>query len=157
MIESLYKQYYRELLYWCSSMTDNVQTAEELVQEAFLRAMLHQELLENMKEYQCRSWLYQTVKHLYVDRLRHHHRETVSDELPETVNCPEVLDRVEWELLFESLPDQEGMIAALRYLEGYTSVQIGEILGIPPGTVRCKLSSARNHMKKALGGKRNVR
>ena len=87
MIEELYRKYHQELLGWCESMTGNLQTAEELVQEAFLRAMLHESILHNLLDYQCRSWL------------------------------------------------------CYRYL----------------GTVRSKLSSARKHIKEALGGKNYVR
>ena len=44
MIEELYKKYYEELINWCHSMTGNLYTAEELVHEAFLRAMLHEDI-----------------------------------------------------------------------------------------------------------------
>ena len=67
MIEELYKKYYEELINWCHSMTGNLYTAEELVHEAFLRAMLHEDTLSTLKEQQSRSWLYRTVKNLYVD------------------------------------------------------------------------------------------
>lgn len=153
MIEELYEQYHRELLGWCQSMTGNPQTAEELVQEAFLRAMLHVNLLSNLKEYQRRSWLYRTIKNLYVDRLRHTCLETIAEELPQRQKRQEEMDALEWEGLLDSLPDSEGVIFAMRYLEGYNSVQIGRMLSLPPGTVRCKLSSARKHLKQALGGK----
>ena len=66
MIEELYKKYYEELINWCHSMTGNLYTAEELVHEAFLRAMLHEDTLSTLKEQQSRSWLYRTVKNLYV-------------------------------------------------------------------------------------------
>lgn len=62
MIEELYKKYYEELINWCHSMTGNLYTAEELVHEAFLRAMLHEDTLSTLKEQQSRSWLYRTVK-----------------------------------------------------------------------------------------------
>ena len=142
MIEELYKKYYQELSNWCHSMTGNRYTAEELVHEAFLRAMLHKDTLSILKEEQSRSWLYRTVKNLYVDRCR----QIDSGELV----------RLEWEQLLETLPDQEGVIFSLRYLEGYNSRQIGEILSLPPGTVRSKLSSARQHLKRILGGENYV-
>ncbi len=71
MIEELYKKYHQELIGWCRNMTGNLHTAEELVQEAFLRAMLHEGVLASLQDQQCRSWLYRTVKNLYVDRVRH--------------------------------------------------------------------------------------
>ncbi|MGN0400743.1 MAG: RNA polymerase sigma factor [Acetatifactor sp.] len=152
MIEELYKKYHQELIGWCHNMTGNLHTAEELVQEAFLRAMLHEDILAALQEQQCRSWLYRTIKNLYVDRVRHGSKETIVGEFPQQQKYPEEIVRLEWEQLLETLPNMEGVIFSLRYLEGYNSNQIGEILSLPPGTVRSTLSSARQHLKKALGG-----
>jgi len=63
---------------------------------------------------------------------------------------------VEWKEILAELPGVEGVIFTLRYLEGYNSNQIGKMLSLPPGTVRFKLSSARQHLKKTLGGKKYV-
>lgn len=157
MIEELYKKYHQELLGWCESMTGNLQTAEELVQEAFLRAMLHESVLHDLRDYQCRSWLYRTIKNLFVDRLRHNHREVIPEEFPESIIKQQEMNVIEWEMLLNALPDGEGVIFHLRYMDGYNSSQIGEVLSLPPSTVRSKLSSARKHIKEALGGKIYVR
>ena len=156
MIEELYKKYHQELIGWCHSMTGNLHTAEELVQEAFLRAMLHEDILTTLQEQQSRSWLYRTIKNLYVDRIRHGSKETIVEEFPQQQKYSEEIARLEWDQLLETLPDLEGVIFSLRYLEGYNSNQIGEILSIPPGTVRFKLSSARQHLKESLGGQKYV-
>ncbi|MGN0387443.1 MAG: RNA polymerase sigma factor [Suilimivivens sp.] len=153
MIEKLYEKYHQELVKWCQGMTDSFQTAEELVQEAFLRAMLFEELLTMLDEGQRRSWLYRTVKNMYIDRIRHFSRETITEILPEKQKEPEELREAEWKDLLDSLPDIEGMLFSMRYLEGYNSRQIGEMLSLPPGTVRSKLSSARKHLKDVIGGK----
>lgn len=157
MIEELYLKYHRELLGWCESMTGNLQTAEELVQETFLRAMLHESVLHNLQDYQCRSWLYRTMKNLYVDRFRHNRKEVIPEEFPESIIRPQEMEVVEWEMLLDSLPQEEGVIFHLRYMEGYNSSQIGQVLSLSPSTVRSKLSSARKHIKETLGGKKYVR
>ena len=156
MIKELYEKYYQELIGWSRNMAGNQYTAEELVQEAFLRAMLHEEILANLQDQQRRSWLYRTIKNLYVDRVRHRSKETIVEEFPVQQQYSEEIIRFEWDELLETLPDMEGVIFSLRYLEGYNSKQIGEILSLPPGTVRFKLSSARQHLKEALGGKKDV-
>ena len=156
MIEKLYRQYHQELLGWCQSMTGNQHTAEELIQEAFLRAMLHEEILANLQDYQCRSWLYRTIKNLYVDRIRHGSKEEIVDDFSQHQTCSEEISLVEWDELLESLPDLEGVIFSMCYLDGYNSNQIGELLSLPPGTVRFKLSLARQHLKESLGGKKHV-
>ena len=153
MIEELYKKYHQELTSWCYHMTGNLHTAEELVQEAFLRAMLHEDTLAVLQEQQCRSWLYRTIKNLHVDRIRHGSKETIVEEFSQQQQYSEEILRLEWDQLLETLPDLEGVIFSLRYLEGYHSKQIGEILSIPSGTVRFKLSLARQHLKEVLGGK----
>lgn len=157
MIEELYMKYHQELLGWCESMTGNLQTAEELVQEAFLRAMLHESVLHNLQDYQCRSWLYRTMKNLYVDRFRHNRKEVIAEEFPESIISPQEMEVVEWKMLLNSLPEEEGVIFYLRYMEGYNSSQIGQVLSLPASTVRSKLSSAKKNIREALGGKKYAR
>lgn len=157
MIEKLYSGCQKELLHFALSMTGgNVDFAEELVQEAFLRAMLHKELLSELEEGQQKSWLYRTVKNAYVDRIRHNAFEQVTSDIPEVLQESEAYTDLEWQELLKALPDLEGVLFQMRYLEGYNSKQIGELFHLPPGTVRSKLSLARKHLKILIGGKKNV-
>ncbi|MDE6815027.1 MAG: hypothetical protein K2P71_03215, partial [Lachnospiraceae bacterium] len=48
MIDELYDALYGELNGWCASMTGSRTLAEDLIQEAFLRALMNAELLENL-------------------------------------------------------------------------------------------------------------
>ena len=153
MIEELFSTYHQELLHWCSRLTGNLHTAEEIVQETFLRAVLHEELLMSLQEKQRRAWLYRTSKNVYIDRVRHGSREISAEDFSGQAKTTEELSMFEWTDLLDTLPELEGVIFALRYLEGYNSNQISEILSIPAGTVRYKLSSARQHLKKLLGGR----
>lgn len=156
MIEELYTSYHNELVKWCQTMTDSHELAEELVQEAYLRAMLHQDILEMLQEKQRRAWLYRTVKNLYIDNIRHRSFEDVVEDVPENVEEPHEFTEFEWIKLLESLPDIEGVLFSLRYLQGYNSNQLGRMFNLPPGTVRSKLSSARKHLRQSIGGKNNV-
>lgn len=154
MIAKLYEKYYIELVRWCQGMTGNLQTAEELVQETYLRALNHADSLALLDEKQCRAWLYRTTKNLYVDQVRHRSREMIVCEPPDGMSWSQEMEELEWIDLLDSLPDQEGQIFVMRYLLGYNSGQIGKMLSMPPGTVRFKLSSARKHLRELIGGKR---
>ena len=156
MIEELYTSYHNELVKWCQTMTDSHELAEELVQEAYLRAMLHQDMLEMLQEKQRRAWLYRTVKNLYIDNIRHRSFEDVVEDVPENVEEPQEFTEFEWIKLLESLPDIEGVLFSLRYLQGYNSNQLGRMFNLPPGTVRSKLSSAKKHLRQSIGGKNDV-
>lgn len=156
MIEELYEVYYKELIRWSQTMTGNLGLSEELVQEAFMRALLNREVLAGLKEEQCRAWLYRTVKNLYVDYTRRSRRESVMETVPEQVTEDAEITELEWQELLASLPDEEGLLFTMRYLQGYNSKQLGEFFDMPPGTVRSKLSSARKHLRDAIGGKKYV-
>lgn len=153
MIEKLYKRYSQELVRWCSLMTKDSQLSEELVQETFLRAMQNNEILSTLDEKQQRSWLYRTTKNLYTDYLRHSRFEAEVEKILENAEYASETDNIEWQQLIDLLPDIEGLLFTMRYLQGYNSNQIGKMFSMPSGTVRSKLSSARRHLREMLGGK----
>lgn len=70
MLEELYKIYRSELIHWCTGMTHNRNAAEDLVQEAFYKALQNEELLTTMDLPQRRAWLYRVTKNLFVDHTR---------------------------------------------------------------------------------------
>ena len=154
MIEQLYNAYYEELIRWCSSMTRDPVLSQDLVQEAFLRALTNEELLESLQEKQARAWLYRTIRNLYVDWVRHGAFEMAVDTVPQQHRNMQELDEVDYGQLIAQLPEEEGMLFVMRYQEGYNSVELGRFFGLPPGTVRAKLSSARKHLRLALGNER---
>ena len=153
MLEALYRDYRDELICWCSTMTQDRSTAEDLVQEAFWKAMNHEAMLQTMSVSQCRAWLYQVVKNLFIDRTRHAVYEAVMDELPETADdeffLPHTILLSAQELL-RRLPEDERVLFVLRYIEGYNSTELGKLFSLSPGAVRAKLFSARQHLKKEL-------
>lgn len=75
-------------------------------------------------------------------------RETV----PDSGSWCREIEETEWRCLLEDLPEEEGRVFVMRYLMGYNSRQIGELLSLPPGTVRYKLSSARKRLRIMIGG-----
>lgn len=152
MIEQLYRLFQKELTEWCSLMTGDRSTAEDLVQEAFLRALANIALLSTLNEKQQRSWMYRTVKNLYLDKIRRSSPETLTDEIPEQGREAPGYAQSDYRMLLATLPEQERTLFILRYLQGYTSEELGRIFSQPPGTIRSRLSSARKQLKNALKG-----
>ena len=106
MIEDLYEKYHAELIRWCRRMTQNESAAEDLVQEAFYRALHHTQELDGMDLAQGRAWLYRTVKNLFVDRFRRERREAVMAELPEEARYTDY-GELENAQLLSGLPEEE--------------------------------------------------
>lgn len=150
MIDELYDSLYQELTGWCTAMTGNKTVAEDLVQEAFLRALINGELLEGMDAGKRRAWMYRTVKNLYIDRKRREAFETMAEQLPEEGAWDAEYAQVDDEQLLSVLMPEERILFTLRYLEGYNSAELGKLFGLPPGTVRSRLSGARHRLRQAL-------
>ncbi|MBD5457666.1 MAG: RNA polymerase sigma factor [Lachnospiraceae bacterium] len=150
MIDELYDSLYKELMGWCTAMTGNKTLAEDLVQEAFLRALLNSKLLEELDSCKRRAWMYRTVKNLYIDRKRREAFETMQEQIPQEGFEEMEYAKIDDEQLLTVLTREERILFTLRYLEGYNSAELGKLFGLPPGTVRSRLSSARKRLRQSL-------
>lgn len=148
MTGELYHLYYEEMVHWAVSMTKNLSSAEDLVQETFLRAMKNEQLFKGMEFYQCRSWLYRTARNLYVDWVRHATHEVITETMPEQGEISRDFQNLDCEQILSILLEEERILFVMRYLEGYTSTEIGKIFQMPPATVRSRLALARRHLRK---------
>ncbi len=149
-IDELYGEFFDELVSWCAAMCGDETAAEDMVQEAFARALSRSDTLEKLHPLQSRAWLYTTIKNIYLDRVRHSAFETVAEENAEIADICDDYDMSEIKQLLDALPDIEGMLFKMRYLYGYNSKELGSAFNMPAGTVRYKLSSARRRLKEML-------
>lgn len=144
MVEELYTVFYEELLRYCTSMAGERSTAEDLVQETYIRAMGHLEDLEPSSRGQRRAWLYKTARNLYIDLVRKRARETcVEEERLALASFEEDLTQAAVGQLVNRLPESERALFSLRYFAGYNATELGDMFDLPPSTVRARLASAR--------------
>lgn len=146
--QNLYTKFYRELLTYCTAMTKSRPSAEDLVQETYLRAFTHWEDVEDLSAGQCRAWLYKTARNLYIDQVRKRARETPAEE--ETLalaSFEEDLSKAAVAQLIARLPDAERSLFSMRYFEGYNSRELGELCNLSAATVRSRLASARRRLR----------
>lgn len=119
------------------------QEAEDAVQDAFLRYLERAPGdLENPG-----AWLTRVLVNGCKSRLRLAWRR--AGPLPETLPAPDPEERQELEELF-SLPPEDRAVIHLHYYEGYSTGEIARMLGLRPGTVRSRLSRAREKLRKLL-------
>lgn len=152
MLEELYQKHYRELYRYCLAACRNPGTAEDLVQEAFVRALTHADTFSLLGPQQQRAWLYKTVRNLLYDRYRRYKQlETLlAAAEEETAATDDGYTAVEIALLLSQLPDRERSLVQMRYLEGYNATELGKLFGEPPSTIRARLRRARQLLKQML-------
>lgn len=127
------------------------QEAEDAVQDAFVKFLEKAPAeLENPG-----AWLMRVLVNGCKSRLRLQWRQVT--ELPEDLPAPSPEEREELEELW-SLPPEERAAIHLFYYEGYSTREIAAMTGVAEGTVRSRLSRARERLRKLLGdaGKETV-
>ena len=148
-------------------MTGNVQDAEDLVQETFLRAYRFFDKFK--KGTNCKAWLFKILKNNYINRFRKKSREpsTVSFEQLEGEKLvesepekpsgeselnPDLDELVEDDVkhALESLPYEFKTAVILSDIAGFSYKEIADIMDTPIGTVRSRLSRARGVLQRKL-------
>lgn len=111
-------------------------------------------LINSFTERQCKAWLFTTARNLYCDQLRRAAKEEqlLSAFFPEEDNAESdsALDTVEAASLLALLTPEERRLFTLRYTAGYNASEIGQLLSLPPGTVRSRLAQIRHRLKTEL-------
>jgi RNA polymerase sigma-70 factor, ECF subfamily len=152
------------------SMTRNPQDADDLVQDTFLRAF--QFIDKFQVGTNARAWLFRILTNLFINRYRRAKREpekTSYDEMEDFFlynrlqdayisgksDTPEaaVLNKVQAEAIHEAignLPDEYRETVILADVNELSYLEISEILEVPIGTVRSRLSRGRRLVQRAL-------
>ena len=119
------------------------QEAEDAVQDAFLRYL--EKAPDNLEH--PGAWLMRVLVNGCRSRLRLAWRRV--GPLPDTLPAPGPEEGQELEELY-SLPPEDRAVIHLHYCEGYSTDEIAGQLGKRPGTVRSRLSRAREKLRKLL-------
>ena len=161
--EQLYERHNRRVYSLCLRMTSNVAEAEDLAQEVFIQ--LFRKVGSFRGESAFTTWLHR----LTVNQVLMHFRkrgvrmeQTTDDgETPvqvvagtENPNQMPVVDRIAIDKAVAQLPPGYRTVFVLHDVEGYTHVEIGEMLDIPGGTARSDLHHARQRLRGLLSNLR---
>ncbi|MCI0440150.1 MAG: RNA polymerase sigma factor [Chloroflexi bacterium] len=147
-IEDIYDEFEGRLRRYAMSLARDSDAADDLVQETLIRASAHVALLGHLNGYQQRAWLFRALKNLFIDEQRSRkRREALVEQLgaqtefvgePPALSSPGLLDHV---------PERDRELLEMRYVEGMTSREISEDLGIPAATVRSRLHLAIKRLR----------
>jgi RNA polymerase sigma-70 factor (ECF subfamily) len=143
-------------------LTRNGDDADDLVQEAYLKAFRSFEMFRGKDSDEARSWLLAVVRNTCLTWLRKNGRFT-SAEFDEQIHSMEGAPDAERALLnraamgslricIEALPEEFREAIVLRELEELSYKEISEIVQTPVGTVMSRLARARQRLQKCLSG-----
>ena len=137
--------------------------ADDVVQDAFLRALKYFSGFRGVGAGASRAWLLAIVRNTALTWQRRLHRVDVeTTEFDETLHSEAVADRdPQADLVRDSsrttvaealqqLPTEFREVIVLRELEGLSYKEISAVTGVPTGTVMSRLSRARNRLALVL-------
>jgi RNA polymerase sigma-70 factor (ECF subfamily) len=156
MYRELVSRYIRPAIAVAWEFADTLEDAEDLVQEAFRRVV--DALPRFDAERPFAPWFFTILRNVARNatsarslRLHAALDDNVKDETPapdELIDYLELVARVDLEL--ESLPDMQRACFRLCVLEGFSSRDVAEALGVSDRTVRTHVHRARKTIRKAV-------
>ncbi|WP_085993610.1 RNA polymerase sigma factor SigW [Oceanobacillus senegalensis] len=154
------------IFHHCYRMLMNRHEAEDIAQEAFIRAYVNINSFDVNRKFS--TWLYRIATNLCIDRIRKRKPDYYLDAeikgtdglnmysqlsskepLPnEKVESIELQHYIHHEI--SNLPPKYRSIIILRYLEEFSLQEISDIMDIPLGTVKTRIHRGREALRKRL-------
>lgn len=176
--ERLYSAYHQQLFQYLFYLIRNRETAEELVQEVYIKVLHSYETFEGKSSE--KTWLYSIAKHVAIDWIRKQSRKKrrsegkeyewserefeIEDKQPLPDQIAAQKDEIQqiYQMLEKCTPDQQ-QVMILRYVQSFSISESAEILGWTESKVKTTqhraIKSLQKHLKaheESFGGKEEM-
>lgn len=171
--EELIKQCQKKVFNIAYKMTGNYDDANELAQEAFIRA--YKSINKFKGDSLFSTWIYRITTNVCLDELRKrknqkvisldedikYNDEEVKQQIKDESPGPEkILEKKEINGLIreciESLPPDYKTVIILRDIEGFSYEEISKIVNCPEGTVKSRINRARKTLRDIFKNKKEL-
>jgi RNA polymerase sigma-70 factor (ECF subfamily) len=141
---------------YACALTRDIYRADDLVQNCLERAVAKKHLWQ--PDTDLRAWLFTILHNQHVNDIRRSVREGLSlpleemaDRLPVEPRAYAKLELRDLRAAIAKLAEEQRQVVLLVGLEGLRYDQVADILGVPVGTVRSRLSRAREQLRRLMG------
>ena len=148
---------------YARALTRDFSQADDLVQNCLTRAVAKQHLWQHGTD--LRAWLFTILHHQHVNHIRRSIREGSHVELEELPELPDLTAQPDAIAMLQ-LRDLEAALGKLELhqrevillvgLEEMSYAEVANVLNVPVGTVRSRLSRGRDRLRRLLGMKEPV-
>jgi RNA polymerase sigma-70 factor (ECF subfamily) len=129
------------------SILKNTTDAEDAVSESILIAYKHLSSLKKPDSF--KAWIMTILSNVSKNMLKKREKIDLYKEMDLfEKNAKEDSNEI-WELVL-TLSEEYSQVVILYYYEGFTTKEIAKILHIPEGTVKSRLSRARNKLQQII-------
>jgi len=154
LMRALHQAYARPLQSYVVRLTGDHALAQDVVQEAMVRAWKHPEVLAREQD-ATRAWLYTVVRNLVIDdrRSARHARERTVGQTPDSAQADEsqaVLDQWLVSDALAQLSAEHRAVVVGAYYGGRSVAELAHEHQIPEGTVKSRLHYGLRALRLAL-------
>ncbi len=157
MVDKLIEQHGRRLYGLCRTLCANPVDADDLYQETWLKVIRKMDLYNSSYEFE--GWLTRICVNIYRDNWRRKRiglffdgfaTQEIKDAVMENVAATDKPDDHEPQDAVNQLPEKLRITVLLYYFRDMDINQTAHALGIPPGTVKSRLNTAKKMLKEML-------
>jgi RNA polymerase sigma factor (sigma-70 family) len=157
-LEELFRRHERALGQFLRQLVNDASLADDLIQETFLAAAREREKLPSIEK--PKAWLFQIARHRALHAMRSRRRalsalQRLTAEVgirgrhrtqdADPADAVAVRDH-----LAQNLKPEERALLILRYVHGFSSPELAEIVGRSPEAIRKELSRTRRKLIESL-------
>lgn len=139
---------YGKAVRFAGKFTKNIPDAEDMVQEAFVQVWRNLNSLKKQESF--KSWFFTILNNTCKKSSKVAYHTPLNEEIiskSAEVELEEVGSKSMVEEYMKQLTPIQRKVLILRELEGMSYSEIGNVLGIAEGTVKSRISSAREKMR----------
>ena len=150
VLQEKWRDCYRVAYAWCHDSD----LASDLVQEAITRCLKHKHKFNTPED--VRLWLFKVLANCWRDHLR---RQKNHIDIPDLnlqsntdVESEHYRDQVIFHMkkAYDALGQDQREVLTLVVIEGFSYIEVANILDIPTGTVMSRLCRARSRLKELM-------
>jgi len=168
---SVYSEFYSRVLNYLNVKTNNIELAEDLTQDSFLKISLHLKEFDPSKS-KLVTWVFTIVNRTFIDHLKtdkSHNNvlvdgyvnedgdssfEYLSNHNERGVEEIEIAEAIESAI--SNLNEKEQKIATLRFLQDISNVDIAVMLELPIGSVKVTVMRIKEKLQGQLEEQYNM-
>lgn len=151
----LYDQYAGALFGVVTKIVRSEEAAQDVLQDSFVKIWKHAASYQPEKG-SCFTWMLNIARNTAIDHLRKEKRNAASEiqtletgvDIPAMAHHTPNVQAIGVKDLVHQLPAEQRLMVEYIYYGGYTQQEVADELGIPLGTVKTRVRTAVNALRK---------
>ena len=147
----LTRRWQKRLYLQARRLIQDQDAASDITQETWLAAVRSLHRLDDPHRF--RAWIYSILRKKAADAIRQRERDRALQAQPPhpaVSQSPTVESEAPITAALRTLPFDEQHLLTLRHIEALSIAELARVFNAPPGTIKSRLHTARQHLRHAL-------